>query len=141
MKAIALLLMMMAMMLSLTKCGKNADKIDTAGTTTDFTVSIADQSSKMPVLALGSVMFDHEITQYSCELYNQCGLVKFVTSFATSTTVTVEGMSTIASVSIVDWLYHTWICRMERINGSRAVILIAPLTTMTLRTVLLTLLN
>lgn len=63
----------------------------TAGTTTDFTVSIANQSSKMPVMALGSVMFDHEITQYSCELYNQCGLVKFVTSFATSTTVTVEG--------------------------------------------------
>ena len=52
-----------------------------AGSTTEFTVSIADQSTKLPVLSYGksNTMYIDGNTAYTCMLENQCGLVKFTT--------------------------------------------------------------
>ena len=70
------------------------------GSTTDFTVSIADQSSKLPVLSYGhsTQKYTDGTATYSCMLENKCGLVKFVPATATDETVTVGGMKTTATI-------------------------------------------
>ena len=71
-----------------------------AGTTTDFTVSIANQSSKLPVLSLGrsSSPYTTSTATYGCTLLNKCGLVKFVPATATPETVKVGCMKTTAKI-------------------------------------------
>ena len=71
-----------------------------AGSTTSFTVNIADQSSNLPVLSYGhsSAKYTDGTATYSCTLLNKCGLVKFTPGTATSATVTVGGMKTTATV-------------------------------------------
>lgn len=71
-----------------------------AGSTTSFTVNIADQSSQLPVLsyAHSTNKYTDGTATYSCTLLNKCGLVKFVPSTATSNAVTVGGMKTTATI-------------------------------------------
>lgn len=71
-----------------------------AGTTPDFTVSIADQSTQLPVLSYGrsTAMYTDGNATYGCTLLNKCGLVKFVPATATSETVKVGGMTTTAKI-------------------------------------------
>ncbi len=71
-----------------------------AGTTTDFTVSIADQSSQLPVLSLGrsSSPYTTSTATYGCTLLNKCGLVKFVPAKPTTKTVKVGDMKTTATI-------------------------------------------
>lgn len=75
-----------------------------AGTTTDFTVSIANQSSKLPVLSLGrsSSPYTTSTATYGCTLLNKCGLVKFVPATATSEPVRVHGMKTTATIDFAN---------------------------------------
>ena len=70
------------------------------GTTPDFTVSIADQSTQLPVLSYGrsTAMYTDGNATYGCTLLNKCGLVKFVPATATSETVRVHGMKTTAKI-------------------------------------------
>ena len=71
------------------------------GSTTSFTVNIADQSTKLPVLSYGksTEKYTDASSVYSTVLMNRCGLVKFVPSAATSNDITVGGMKTIATVN------------------------------------------
>ena len=72
-----------------------------AGTTTDFTVNIANQSSKLPVLsyAHSTQKYVDGTTTYGCTLLNKCGLVKFNLSTATDKAVTVSGLYTTATIN------------------------------------------
>ena len=72
--------------------------------TTDFTVSIANQSGGLPILAYGrsTTKFINETATYSCLLENKCGLLKFrawPAPSTTTTTVTVSGLKTTAVIS------------------------------------------
>lgn len=80
--------------------GLTPSAVPVVGATTDFTVSIANQSSKLPVLSYGrsTVKYTGASTTYGCTLLNKCGLVKFVPSTATPETVTVGGMKTTATI-------------------------------------------
>lgn len=75
-----------------------------AGTTTDFTVSIANQSSKLPVLSFGrsTSTYTTSTATYGCTLLNKCGLVKFVPATATPETVKVGGMKTTATIDFAN---------------------------------------
>ncbi len=68
--------------------------------TTSFNVSIANQSSKLPVLSYGKSknLYTDGTAVYSSTLENKCGLVKFVPATETAETVTVGGMKTTATV-------------------------------------------
>ena len=78
----------------------NPSATPTAGSTTSFTVNIADQSSKLPVLsyAHSTNKYTDGTATYSCMLMNKCGLVKFVPAPATSSAIAVGGMKTIATI-------------------------------------------
>ena len=75
-----------------------------AGSTTDFTVNIADQSGILPVLSYGcsTEKYTTSTATYGCTLLNKCGLVKFVPAIATSETVTVGGMKTTATIDFAN---------------------------------------
>ena len=72
--------------------------------TTDFTVSIADQTSELNVISYGhsTIKYKNETTAYTCMLMNKCGLVKFMawpTPSTTNSAVTISGMKTTATIS------------------------------------------
>ena len=72
--------------------------------TTDFTVSIANQSGGLNILSYGhsTRMYSDEVTVYTCMLENKCGLAKFMawpTPSTTDNTVTISGMKTTATIS------------------------------------------
>lgn len=69
-----------------------------AGSTSDFTVNISDQTSKLPVLSYEHVTYYENTTSYSCELKNKCGLVRFPLENAAGA-VKVSGMHTEATIS------------------------------------------
>lgn len=69
-----------------------------AGTTTDFTVNISNQSSNLTVLSHGKVTYYSATSTYSCTLNNKCGLVKFIQSSPTSATVTLNGVYNMATI-------------------------------------------
>ena len=75
-----------------------------AGTTTDFTVSIANQSSKLPVLSFGksTSTYTNGNATYGCTLLNKCGLVKFVPATPTTEPVRVHGMKTTATIDFAN---------------------------------------
>jgi len=75
-----------------------------AGTTTDFTVNIANQSEKLPVLSYGhsTQHYVDGTIVYNCTLANKCGLVKFVPATATPGTVRVGGMKTTATIDFAN---------------------------------------
>ncbi len=72
--------------------------------TTSYTVSIADQSSKLPVLSYGrsTQKYTDGNATYGCTLLNKCGLVKFVPAKPTSETVEVGGMKTTATIDFAN---------------------------------------
>ena len=74
------------------------------GTTPDFTVSIADQSTQLPVLSYGcsTEKYTTSSATYDCTLLNKCGLVKFVPATATSDPVRVHGMKTTATIDFAN---------------------------------------
>ena len=69
--------------------------------TTNFTVNISNQATKLPVLSYGhsSQNYTTATATYSCRLDNKCALVKFVPSEATSDLITISGMKTTASIN------------------------------------------
>lgn len=69
-----------------------------AGWTSDFTVNISDQTSKLPVLSYEYTTYYEGTTEYSCELKNKCGLVRFPLENAAGS-VKVSGMHTEATIS------------------------------------------
>lgn len=69
-----------------------------AGSTSNFTVNISDQTSKLPVLSYEHVTYYENTTSYSCELKNKCGLVRFPLANAAGS-VKVSGMHTEATIS------------------------------------------
>ena len=77
--------------------GLTTDPADLSGQSS-FTVNISDQTTKLPVLSLNQATYHTNVTDYSCELKNQCGLVKFRTNVA-SGTVSVGGMNTVATIT------------------------------------------
>lgn len=81
--------------------GKTPATAPTAGSTESFTVSIADQSTNLPVLSYGrsNIKYVDGTTAYTCMLENKCGLVKFVPSQATPNPITVSGMKTTATIN------------------------------------------
>ena len=68
--------------------------------TTSYTVSIANQSSKLPVLSYGqsTQKYTDGNATYSCTLMNKCALVKFDLVVGKSDAVTVAGMLTNATI-------------------------------------------
>jgi len=69
-----------------------------AGSTSDFTVNISDQTSKLPVLSYEHTTYYDGTTSYLCELKNKCGLVRFPLENAAGS-VKVSGMHTEATIS------------------------------------------
>lgn len=69
-----------------------------AGSTSDFTVNISDQTSKLPVLSYEHTTYYEGTTEYSCELKNKCGLVRFPLANDAGA-VKVSGMHTEATIS------------------------------------------
>ena len=63
----------------------------TAGTTTDFTVDISNQSSKLPVLSYTTATYNGS-NSISCNLHNKCALVEFKLATGTNNTVKVSNM-------------------------------------------------
>ena len=80
--------------------GKTPATTPTAGTTTDFTISIADQSNNLPILSYGhsTAKYTDGNAAYSTTLRNKCALVKFDMALGTSDAVTVSNMLTTATV-------------------------------------------
>jgi hypothetical protein len=72
--------------------------------TTSYTVSIANQSSKLPVLSFGrsTSTYTDENATYGCTLLNKCGLVKFTTATEISAPITVGGMKTEATIDFAN---------------------------------------
>lgn len=75
-------------------------EISPVAATTSYEISIANQSSKLPVLSFGrsTSTYTNENATYGCTLLNKCGLVKFVPATATPETVKVGGMKTTATI-------------------------------------------
>jgi hypothetical protein len=64
-------------------------------------VDISDQSDRLPILSYGhsTTKYVNGTTAYSCMLENQCGLVKFVPSVATSSSIVISGMQNTANIN------------------------------------------
>ncbi len=72
-----------------------------AGTTTDFTVDISNQSSKLPVLSYTTATYNGS-NSISCNLHNKCALVEFKLDNATSWTVKVCNMLSVAKIDFAN---------------------------------------
>ena len=79
-------------------------EISPVAATTSYEISIANQSSKLPVLSFGrsTSTYTDENATYGCTLLNKCGLVKFVPDTATPETVKVGGMKTTATIDFAN---------------------------------------
>ena len=80
--------------------GKAPAEAPEAGVTTSFTVSIADQSGNLPVLACArsTYKFDPMYASYKAVLRNKCGLVKILPKEPTSALLTVGNMHNVAKI-------------------------------------------
>lgn len=76
-------------------------EISPVAATTSYEISIANQSSKLPVLSFGKSTSTYTTSSatYGCTLLNKCGLVKFNLSTATDKAVTVSGLYTTATIN------------------------------------------
>ena len=79
-------------------------EISPVAATTSYEISIANQSSKLPVLSFGrsTSTYTTSTATYCCTLLNKCGLVKFVPATATPETVKVGGMKTTATIDFAN---------------------------------------
>ena len=85
--------------------GKEPATAPTAGTTTDFTINIADQSQNLPVLCYGasSQKYTATATNYSAVLEYKCALVRFdLENHGEDYTVTLSGVPTQATVNFAN---------------------------------------
>ena len=88
--------------------GAYTGQLNASGTdiTTSFEWSIADQTSKLPILSYGhsTKKYTNQTTAYSCMLENKCGLLKFVPWPAPtpSGVVTISGMKTKATINFAE---------------------------------------
>ena len=88
--------------------GAYTGELNASGTdiTTSFEWSIADQTSKLPILSYGhsTKKYTNQTTAYSCMLENKCGLLKFVPWPAPtpSGVVTISGMKTKATINFAE---------------------------------------
>lgn len=75
-------------------------EISPVAATTSYEISIANQSSKLPVLSFGrsTSTYTNGNATYGCTLLNKCGLVKFTTAKEISAPITVGGMKTEATI-------------------------------------------
>ena len=80
--------------------GKAPAEAPEAGITSSFTVSIADQSDNLPVLACArsTYKFDPMYASYKAVLRNKCGLVKILPKEPTSAALTVGNMHNVAKI-------------------------------------------
>ena len=80
--------------------GKEPSETPEADTTTSFTVSIADQSGNLPVLACArsTYKFDPMYASYKAVLQNKCGLVKILPKEPTTAALTVGNMHNVAKI-------------------------------------------
>lgn len=89
-------------------------------TTTEFTVDISDQGTKLPVLSMAAVTYDGA-TAADCTLRNKCALVefKFTPGVATSKKVKISNMYTEAKIDFVNHsITHTE--KLDAVNLYRA---------------------
>lgn len=84
--------------------GKAPATTPTAGTTTDFTISIADQHDNLPVLCYGhSTVTYGSANNYSATLEYKCALVRFdLENHGEDYTVTLSGVPTQATVNFLN---------------------------------------
>ena len=75
-----------------------------SASTTSYTISIADQSEKLPVLSCGksTTTYTDGNATYSCMLRNKCALVKFGFSSGVQSRVSVTGMKNVATIKFND---------------------------------------
>ncbi len=66
-----------------------------AGSTTSFSVNIADQTSRLPVISYSpsTIKYSEGITDYSCMLMNKCALVKFNVTTLSSAATCITGFN------------------------------------------------
>lgn len=79
-------------------------EISPVAATTSYEISIANQSSKLPVLSFGrsTSTYTTSTATYGCTLLNKCGLVKFTTATEISAPITVGGMKTEATIDFAN---------------------------------------
>ena len=83
--------------------GKAPATAPTAGTTTSFTINIADQHDNLPVLCYGhSTETYGSVTNYSAVLEYKCALVKFNLNKATEYDCTLSNMPTEATINFAN---------------------------------------
>ena len=84
--------------------GKEPATAPTEGTTTDFTISIAGQSTKLPVLCYGASTQDYTSggTNYTAVLEYKCALVKFNLNKETNYICTLSNMLTEATIDFAN---------------------------------------
>jgi len=70
-------------------------------TTTEFTVDISDQGTKLPVLSMAAVTYDGA-TAADCTLRNKCALVEFKLATGTNNTVKVSNMLSEAKIDFAN---------------------------------------
>ena len=81
--------------------GLTPSKTLEVGTTTDFTVDISDQASKLPVLSYTSIAYN-DMNTAQITLHNQCALVEFVLNTKTGYPVKVCNMLSEARIDFAD---------------------------------------
>ena len=81
--------------------GLTPSKALEAGTTTDFTVDISNQSSKLPVLSYTTAVYNGS-NSISCNLHNKCALVEFKLATGTNNTVKVSNMLSEAKIDFAN---------------------------------------
>lgn len=83
--------------------GKTPTTTPTAGTTTSFNISIADQSTKLPVLCYGrSTKTYGSTTNYSAVLEYKCALVRFNLKYNVFDDVTLSNVLTVATIDFAN---------------------------------------
>ena len=84
--------------------GKEPATAPTAGTTTDFTINIADQSQNLPVLCYGASTQKYTTggSNYSAVLEYKCALVKFNLNKETNYICTLSNMLTEATIDFAN---------------------------------------
>jgi hypothetical protein len=83
--------------------GKEPATAPTAGTTTDFTINIADQSTNLPVLCYGKSNENYSTNgSYTAVLEYKCALVKFNLNKETNYICTLSNMLTEATIDFAN---------------------------------------
>ena len=79
-------------------------EISPVAATTSYEISIADQSSKLPVLSFGrsTSTYTTSSATYGCTLLNKCALVEFKLTVSASVAVKLADMPTVATIDFAN---------------------------------------